>query len=182
MQGTATNPGDEALVRQTLAGDHDAFGRLVAGHARTVRALCLARLGFHQDLDDLVQETFVHAYQGLDRLREPGRFAAYLARIAQNLCVDRLRRTGRAGQTLDVVEFDPPAPHDPGPDPDRLALLRRHIGRLPEALREAVLLFYFEQRSYAEIAGGLGITEAAVNQRLHRAKAALREALGEVEP
>ena len=61
---------------------------------------------------------------------------------------------------------------------ERLEHMRRQVGRLPLALREAVMLFYFEQKPMAEIAAMLEITEGAVNQRLHRARQQLKQALG----
>lgn len=146
-------------------------------YSRSVRARCLAKLGLRDDLDDLVQETFLRAFQGLHRLEDPCRFGAFVHRIAHNICIDRLRRRGREAVSLDEVELAPPP--EPGAQLDvreeRLAQLRRHVGRLPEALREAVLLFYFEEKSHAEIAELLGVTEAAVNQRLHRARQSLKQ-------
>lgn len=169
---------DSALVRQTLAGSRDSFGLLVVRYSRSVRAACLARTGLADDLEDTLQETFLRAFQGLSRLTDPARFGAYVHRIAQNICIDRLRRRGRPHESFDEVELEPPA--QPGGVTDireeRLADLRRHVGRLPHALREAVLLFYFEERSHAEIAAVLGVTEAAVNQRLHRARQSLKQA------
>jgi RNA polymerase sigma-70 factor (ECF subfamily) len=130
------------------------------------------------ELDDLVQETFLRSYQGLSRLKDQRRFGAYVHRIAQNICVDRLRRRGKNPVSLDEVELSPPP--TPGRLTDvreeRLGRLRLLVGRLPEALREAVLMFYFEERTHLEIAGLLGVTEAAVNQRLHRARQFLRQA------
>ena len=61
---------------------------------------------------------------------------------------------------------------------ERLSKLRQMVGRLPESLREAVLMFYFEKMSYARMAEVLGVTEAAVNQRLSRARRSLRMSLG----
>lgn len=146
-------------------------------YSRSVRARCLAKLGLRDDLDDLVQETFLRAFQGLHRLEDPCRFGAFVHRIAHNICIDRLRRRGREAVPLDEVELAPPP--EPGAQLDvreeRLTQLRRHVGRLPEALREAVLLFYFEEKSHAEIAELLGVTEAAVNQRLHRARQSLKQ-------
>jgi RNA polymerase sigma-70 factor (ECF subfamily) len=136
------------------------------------------------DVDDHVQETFLRAYQGLSRLEDPNRFGAYVHRIAQNICIDRLRRAPKPTASLDEVDLQPPA--EPGRIADvreeRLTRLRLLVGRLPEALREAVLLFYFETLSHAEIAARLGVTEAAVNQRLHRARQSLREAFETAEP
>lgn len=180
MQPTIREPSDQALVQQTQRGSRQAFGLLVVRYSRSVRALCLARLGLVGDLDDLVQEAFLRAFKGLNRLKEPERFGAYLHRIARNICVDWLRRKKRDNVSLDEVEMDPAVE---GEDPldireERLASLRRQVGRLPLALREAVLMFYFERQTYEQIARFLGITEAAVNQRLHRARTTLRETLG----
>ena len=167
-------PDDEDLVRSSIHGSREAFGTLVERHARGVRAVCLARLGWHQELDDLVQEVFIRAFQGLRRLAEPGAFGGYLHRIAHNLCIDKIRRRKRDVVSLETVELDPPAPAVVDED-DRFGTLRRLVGRLPEALREALLLFYFEEQSVSEIARCLGVTEAAINQRLHRGRTQLRE-------
>jgi len=166
---------DDELVSASLSGSREAFGSLVERYARTVRALCIAKLGLSADLDDLVQEAFVRAYQGLGHLTTKAAFGGYLRTIAQNLCIDRIRRKHPESVSLDEVEIEPAAPAGPAED-DRLHKLRRSIGRLPEALREALLLFYFEERSVAEIATSLEVSEAAVNQRLHRARTQLREA------
>ena len=173
-------PTDEDLVRLSFQGSREAFGLLVTRHARTVRALLLARLGRHRDLDDMVQETFLRAYHGLRRLRSERCFPSYLRRIAHNLCIDRIRRRDRSLASLDEVDLEPAvAEADPRDESqDRLHRLREGVGRLPDALREAVLLFYFEEMSYARMAQVLGITEAAVNQRLSRARRKLRNSLG----
>ena len=103
-------------------------------------------------------------------------FCSYLHRIAANLAVDRLRRRRRQDLTVDgeleVAQAEPP------PEDDRLAKLRQQVSRLPEALREVVLLFYFQDLSYSEMAQILSISEAAVNQRLNRARTRLRESFG----
>ena len=174
---------DHVLVQQTRAGYREAYGLLVVRYSRSVRAVCLARIG-RVDVDDHVQETFLRAYQGLSRLEDPNRFGAYVHRIAQNICIDRLRRAPKPTASLDEVDLQPPP--EPGRLADvreeRLSRLRQLVGRLPEALREAVLLFYFEALTHAEIAERLGVTEAAVNQRLHRARQSLRESFETPEP
>lgn len=178
---TSSDTGDHTLVQQTLSGSREAFGLLVVRYSRSVRATCLARLGYRAELDDFVQDTFLRAFQGLNRLQEHARFGAYVHRIAQNICVDRLRRGRRDPVPLEEVELEPPA--EPGTSHDireeRLARLRKLVGQLPEVLREAVLLFYFEKRSHSDIAEQLGITEAAVNQRLHRARTQIRQAFAD---
>ncbi|MCA8973638.1 MAG: RNA polymerase sigma factor [Planctomycetes bacterium] len=167
-------------MRQSILGSREAFGLLVVRHSRSVRALCLARTGRQGDVDDLVQEAFLRAFRGLSRLEDPNRFGAYLHRIAHNICVDRVRRSGREPASTGDVDLAMPVP--PGEVADireeRLDRLRQQVGRLPLALREAVLLFYFDQLSMAEIAAMLEITEGAVNQRLHRARQQLKLTLG----
>lgn len=167
-------------MRQSIDGSRDAFGLLVVRYSRSVRALCLARLGRREDLDDLVQEAFLRAYRGLSRLDDPNRFGAFLHRIAHNICVDCVRRAGNDPVATDDVDLAVPAEAEAVADirEERLRSLRQRVGRLPLALREAVLLFYFEQRPMAEIGAMLGITEGAVNQRLHRARQHLKQSLG----
>jgi RNA polymerase sigma-70 factor (ECF subfamily) len=169
-------PTDKELVQLCRQQSREAYGLLVTRYARTVRAIFLARLGRHRDLDDMVQETFLRAYKGLERLQDGSRFAPYLHRIAQNMAVDQLRRRQRREVSLDEIDLE--APETEVEDDERMRRLRSMVGRLPEALREAVFLFYFEEMSYARMASALGITEAAVNQRLSRARKKLRTSLG----
>ncbi len=172
---------DDDLVRQCLDGSREAFGLLVVRHSRAVRAICMARIG-HRDADDAVQEVFLRAYRGLGRLQDPSRFGAFVGQIARNHCTDRLRMAKSAAArpiSLDEIELEPEDPVLPNDDFQdlRLQSLRREVGRLPESQREVLLLFYFQQMSYAAMAETLGITEAAVNQRLSRARQQLRSVL-----
>ncbi|MCR9246552.1 MAG: RNA polymerase sigma factor [bacterium] len=167
-------------MRQSILGSREAFGLLVVRYSRSVRAVCLARTGRSDDLDDLVQEAFLRAFRGLSRLEDPKRFGAFLHRIANNICVDRVRRAGREPVATAEVDFASPVAAEQVADirEERLERMRRQVGRLPLALREAVLMFYFEQKPMADIATMLGITEGAVNQRLHRARQQLKQSLG----
>jgi RNA polymerase sigma-70 factor (ECF subfamily) len=181
LPAPASDTGEQALVRQSILGSREAFGLLVVRYSRSVRAICIARIGRRSELDDLVQEAFLRAFRGLSRLEEPDRFGAYLHRIAHNICVDRLRRGRRDAVSIDEVDLAAPAPVSQVLDirEERLERMRKQVGLLPLTLREAVLLFYFEQMSLVEIGAMLGITEAAVNQRLHRARLQLRQGLGD---
>jgi RNA polymerase sigma factor (sigma-70 family) len=170
-------------VRHTLEGSRDAFGTLVLRHSTLVRAICVARIGTG-DADDAVQEVFLRAFRGLRRLQDPGSFPAYLGQIARNFCIDRLRTaSGKRGQlSLDEVDLELSDAIPPSNDDKELLLerLRREVGRLPENQREVLLLFYFERMSYADMAAALGVTEAAVNQRLSRARQQLRSAFARI--
>jgi RNA polymerase sigma-70 factor (ECF subfamily) len=143
----------------------------------------MARIG-SREVDDASQEVFLRAFRGLSRLESAANFPAYLGQIARNFCVDHLRSSPRHRTTsLDEVELEVEDPrrgdsHDPD---DRTTRLRREIARLPENQRECLLLFHFEELSYQEIADVLGLTAAAVNQRLSRARARLRSLLADVD-
>ncbi len=175
MHVTSPQTTDKALTQQSVRGSREAFGLLVARHARLVRAICMARLG-REELEDAVQEVFLRAFKGLGRLKDDSKFTAYLGQIARNYCVDRLRSTPRPTLSLSQADLDPPDPSATQDTAKELLLdrLRREVGRLPESQREVLLLFYFEKMSYAGMAAALGVTEAAVNQRLSRARQQLR--------
>ena len=181
MLSRSPHEADEDLVRQCLDGSREAFGLLVVRHSRAVRAICMARIG-HREADDAVQEVFLRAYRGLRRLNDASRFRAFVGQIARNHCTDRLRVAKSAAArpiSLDEIELEPEDPTGSTDDFQdlRLQSLRREVGRLPESQREVLLLFYFQQMSYAAMADTLGITEAAVNQRLSRARQQLRTVL-----
>lgn len=180
MPAPASDTRDSTLVSHSLLGSREAFGLLVVRYSRSVRAVCLARAGRCSDLDDLVQESFLRAFRGLARLTDRDRFGAYLHRIAQHVCVDRLRHR-KPAVSVDAVDLAAPEAPAGGIREERLDRMRHLVGTLPLLLREAVLLFYFEERSSAEIGALLGTTEAAVNQRLHRARAWLKQGLGVAE-
>ncbi|MFO7976634.1 MAG: RNA polymerase sigma factor, partial [Candidatus Hydrogenedentota bacterium] len=77
---------DKRLVRHTLAGRPEAFNVLVERHIHLVQALAYAQTGNYADAQDATQETFIKAYQALDTLREPAKFAAWLSTIARRVC------------------------------------------------------------------------------------------------
>lgn len=183
LPAPAPDTRDQTLVHQSIHGSHEAFGLLVVRYSRSVRACCLARVGRCGELDDLVQESFLRAFEGLSRIDHPERFGAYVRRIAHHVCVDRVRRDRRERVRVDEVDLAAPAPASAALDvrEERLERLRAHVGRLPLTLREAVLLTYFEQRTPAEIGALLGVTEGAVHQRLHRARELLKQRLGGAE-
>lgn len=170
---------DEDLVSQTLDGNQEAYGFLVLKYSRAVRSVCLARLGRTQDLDDLVQDCFVRAWNGLQRLKEPRHYSHYLRRIARNICIDRLRKKGHEQLSLDEIELDPADPQVPNDEDERLPRLRRAVSGLPEALREAIFMFYFENMSLRQMSEQLEITEASVSQRLGRARERMRKRFAE---
>ncbi|HTZ19539.1 MAG TPA: sigma-70 family RNA polymerase sigma factor [Opitutaceae bacterium] len=173
---------DTELVEQSLAGDRQAFGQIVARYQSLVCGLAYSATGSRSRSEDLAQETFLAAWQKLRDLHEPGRLCAWLCGIARNIIQGDRRRLGRqpahAADTLDTALELPSA--EPLPDAqavsnEEMAILWREIGRLPEVYREPLILFYRDHRSVEHVAAALGLTPDAVMQRLTRGRRELQE-------
>ena len=150
---------------------------LVETHQLSLLRLCFAYLHDQALAEDAVQETFVKAYQKLNQFRGNANVKTWLSSIAINCCRDICR--GSWFRHVDrSVSVDKLPVRAEEPDPEEAAVTVE-VMNLPIRLREAVLLYYFENMNTNEIAETLGISQQAVSNRLLRAKAKLRKALGE---
>jgi RNA polymerase sigma-70 factor (ECF subfamily) len=185
----ADSPGisDGDLVRLARDGDPMAFRLLVERHQPMVRARAAGLCANASDVDDIMQEAFLRAYIALDRLREPDRFAGWLAGIVLNVCRG-LRRRDPVTLLPDSPEPLPasafpvhPASGNGEPsadDLDRADALREAMTTLPAGQRRAVFLHY-----YAGLpAGQIGDQAGAARVSLHKARRRLREYLTEHRP
>lgn len=169
---------DAELVSKTLAGDREAFGKLVDRHRRTIFALALQR-GFQQaEADDLTQEVFVKAYKGLDSLKEADGFARWLYGIAAHVAADAARVRKRRRDDVDL-ESVPEAQSAPGAllDTESNEVIRA-MAELPEDQRMVLTLRYLEGLTPKEIAERLGEPRGTVRSRLHHALNYLQLAFG----
>lgn len=176
-------PDESAWVAQARRGDKAAFGLLVKLHQKRVLRMVLGMVG---DLDaamDIVQESFVRAYQALERFDESQPFYPWLSTIAGNLALNHIKKSHRE------VRLDDEAHERAALDPDPLEKLqldetdRRFMAavqELPEAYRTVFILRNFEEMSYDDIAARLGISPGTVDSRLYRARRLLVEKLKEL--
>lgn len=173
---------DEAdLARRAQAGDTTAFGDLVRRYTGAIFNQAYRMLGDAHEAEDVVQEVMLRAYNRIDTYDPGRRFVTWLLTIGSNYCIDRLRRRRLSWVTLDDVAFWLPS-EGAGPERSALAAERREavqraLKRLPESYRGPTVLRYWHDLSYLEIAEALGLTEATVKTRLHRARKMLEEAL-----
>jgi RNA polymerase sigma-70 factor (ECF subfamily) len=130
----------------------------------------------HADAEDLVQETYLRALRSFDRFTPGSNVRAWLFTILHRARVDALRRAGRSIPTVELPDDGPPAPAPA--ESFVLGGMERAIHALPEGLRSALLLRDVEGFSYKEIAEILEVPLGTVMSRLHRGRAALRQALG----
>lgn len=166
----AGGPAD--ITRLVLAAqrqDRAAFAELYALYARMVHGVLLARVS-RTDVDDLVQDVFLHAMQRLPELRQPEAFGGWLAAIARHRAVDHFRR---AMPTVDLPDNLPAAQVDG----TRAMAVLAAIRSLPEAYRETLTLRLVEGMTGPEIALRTGLTDGSVRVNLHRGMKLLRERL-----
>ena len=172
---------DAVLVERARAGDRKAFAALVRRHIRLVVAAARSSVGA-QEAEDLAQEVFIQAWRGLASLREPARFAAWLIGIERRMAVYRLRRRKREeevyGAFSRISSASSHQPASPGGEVEKeetLGRLERQLEMLPESYREVILLRYMAGLGIEEMASLLGISRAACDKRLTRAKYRLKE-------
>jgi RNA polymerase sigma-70 factor, ECF subfamily len=173
---------DEEVVERILAGESEPYVVLVR---RYQERLYRHALGMVLDADaaaDLVQDSFVRAYTGLRRCRDPGRFGTWIFQILRNRCLDYLKERRRK----DVSLYDRPdiVAARGGPDLDLernqlRAVLETALGKLPEAQREAFLLKHVHGLSYEEMAEVVDASVSALRMRVLRAREMLQAIVGE---
>jgi RNA polymerase sigma-70 factor, ECF subfamily len=159
------------LVRAVLDGHRDSFGRLYELYAPMVHGILLARVP-RTEVEDLVQDIFLHAFRKLPTLREAGAFGGWLAMITRNRAMD-FHRSAR--DTVEVREDH--AIGDRGKRAKAEEILDV-IRSLPDAYRETLVLRLVEGMTGPEIASRTGLTPASVRVNLHRGMKLLRGKLG----
>ncbi len=169
---------EELLVARARQGEVGAFEGLYRRHCRRVYALCRRLVGDPGVAEDLCQEAFVRAWQGLPSFRGSSAFSTWLHRLAVNVALGHLRaRSRREGRgafaDADEVAESLAAPAAPGETLD----LERAIDRLPERARTVLVLHDVEGYRHDEIAALAGMAVGTSKAHLNRARRLVREAL-----
>lgn len=170
--GTPSNPlsAEARMVQAVLAGDRDVYGSLYELYAPLVHGILLARMP-RGEVEDMVQEIFLHALKKLHTLRDVNAFGPWIAMIARNRAMDFHRQSR---QTVAVTEEI--ASSEPGET--RAAEILEVIRSLPEAYSETLVLRLVEGMTGPEIALRTGLTHPSVRVNLHRGMKLLRTKLG----
>lgn len=167
---------ERALIQQALAGDQDAFCRLVKAYQLPVYNLAYRMLGTAMEAEEASQETFLRVYRRLHTYDTQQKLSSWILAIASHYCVDRLRRRRITCLSLDEAPAPAASPTAEGaPEPgylqrEREREIQEHLARLPEGYRLVIVLRYWHDLSYEEMARVLGTTESAVKSKLHRAR------------
>ena len=167
-------------VEDTLDGNQDAFAELVNTYQNAVYNLCYRMLGERTEAEDATQEAFLRAYLNMNRYDPARSFKTWILSIASNHCIDRLRKRRLIWLSLEEplppnvhLHSDEPDPEDVTIHDERSQAIQGLMNTLSTEYRAAVILRYWYDYSYAEIADILDTTESAIKSRLFRARQSL---------
>lgn len=168
------------VLQRALAGDEEAFTRVVETYQMPVYNLCARMLGDGIDAEDASQETFWRAYQALNRYDRQRSFATWLLSIAAHYCIDQQRK--RRLPSIPITDMNEELMPDNAIDPESAAAFSERDARLHGLLKQlnpqdraALILRYWYDFSEEEIASSLNLTVSAVKSRLHRARQLLAQ-------
>ncbi len=180
--GIPLGSSDAELVANSLRGNRDAFGLIVARYQSLVCSLAYSSTGSLTQSEDLAQETFAAAWKQLSGLREPAKLRSWLCGMVRNLSYRSRRGLGREPaheaepmETLDKMPAQEPHPAAQAISREEEGILWRSLERIPETYREPLILFYRQHESIEHVALALELSEEAVRQRLTRGRKLLHE-------
>jgi RNA polymerase sigma factor (sigma-70 family) len=171
--------GRASRVERPVAPGVDAAGDLYERYSAQILGYCLHQLGSREEAEDAVQTTFMNAFRGLQRGIVPELESAWLFKIAHNVCLSRRRSSWRRGKVeapnnLEVLQEVIPGREQVS---DELIRLQDVLEEMPETQRRAILLREWQGLTYREISAELGLTQAAVETLIFRARRALAQGL-----
>jgi RNA polymerase sigma-70 factor (ECF subfamily) len=170
---------DIGILRKAQRGDERAFALIVRAYQAPIFNYILRMIGDRSLAEDLTQDVFLRAYQGLPGCSLRSRFTTWLFQIAKNRVVDELRANERKPRPLVAIEDVPSLEviDTPIERLEAIDLLWQAVGRLNPDLKEALLLRDIVGLSYTEIADTLDVTLATVKWRIFKAREEVQEAL-----
>ena len=175
---------DRELVDRVLRGDDTAFEYLFNRYRDAIHRLFVQRLGGSNDADDLLQETFIKVYINLHRYRPDYTFGQWVYTIARNTFIDFVRKR-QEELPIDERFASPPSP-SPTPEESFINLQQRsqiehYLERLTPRYRQLIVMRFFEEYSYEEIAAKLALPLGTVKTQIHRAREQMCRLIAEGE-
>lgn len=183
---------EKRLLRLSREGDRQAFAEIVEIYKDKIHSLGLRMLGNMQDAEDIAQETFMRVFANLHRYDEQYKISTWIYRIANNLCIDKIRKRkvrsnqfsldaqihGTEGLELhDTIHDEEPSPLQQVLQYELQVTVRDAILALTPKYRTIMILRYLEDLSLQEISDIVGLPVATVKTRVHRGREALRKSL-----
>jgi RNA polymerase sigma-70 factor (ECF subfamily) len=169
---------EPSLIRASQKGDHEAFETLIKRYQQMIHALTFRMTGGFGDSEDLAQETFIAAYQQLEKFRGESKFSSWLYQIAVNRCLNWQKQSRRRQELLH--EWQPESSSEPQND----ALgknIQEALMKLHPKQRAAIVLTTYDGLSHAEAAKALGCSETTVSWRIFAARGKLKRFLKDLK-
>jgi len=179
---------DEEIAKKVQSGDIDAFAALIERYEQKLTRYARKFFRDSDDVKDLVQETFIKAYSNIQGFDAERKFSPWIYRIAHNEFVNALKKK-KSRDTVSIFDFDVFMPHliaketaeDRAKQNEIKTALDEYLGKIGLKYREPLLLFYFENLDYKEIADVLKIPASTVGVRLKRGREMLKNLIGAPE-
>lgn len=168
------------VLDQVHQGNQASFTQLVEAYQRPVYNLCYRMLGDPDEAEDASQETFLRVYKNIKHYDAKRPFTTWLLSIAAHHCIDQLRKRRMVVISMDETPYLDPPDGLPGPEASYFLMEdQKRVQALIKTLnphdRAAVIMYYWYDFSYDEIAQSLSLTSSAVKSRLHRARLSMAQ-------
>jgi RNA polymerase sigma-70 factor (ECF subfamily) len=185
IAATSADENDAELVAASQGGDQDAFAQLVQRHQRRVFNLVFRMLQQYEEANEVTQETFLAAWQGLSSFRGDARFSTWLYRIAYNCCLKQLEQRKKDKALNAAIQAEHLLDHADKEERastvleihDFQNLVREHLSMLPAKYRVVLVLRHLQEMTYEEMAEILTIPIGTIKTHLFRARNLLKERL-----
>lgn len=175
------NMEDAQLVQDFIGGNHQAFNVLISRWQNKIHRFAYRYFASSDDAAEITQKTFIKAYQRLETLDDASKFGSWLYRIANNLCLDELKRAGRRKSTsLEALKTAPQTELASSADEklvrnEALVLLHKALLQLPNDQRMVVIMKEYEGLTFREIAEILDESENTIKSRMYYGLRALKK-------
>jgi RNA polymerase sigma-70 factor (ECF subfamily) len=173
---------EKEIIRNILSGDRDAFGEIILKYQDFIFNLIKGYVKIEEEAKDITQDVFIRAYKGIEKFRGDSKLSSWLYRIAYNLSINWIKR-----KKIDEVEINEDMVENTTVTKDWydkmfekemiFENLNKVIENLPQKYKIVIKLYYFEDRSYSEIAKILNIPLNTVKIQLLRAKKIMEKSL-----
>jgi RNA polymerase sigma factor (sigma-70 family) len=175
---------DSDIIRDILKGDKEKYALLMRKYNQRIYRICKGYLKDEDEIENVMQDTYVKAYQNLQAFENRSKFITWLTRIAINECLQNLRRNGKTDLMDTSEENNEIMKRTDNNDPEKQSLNRElkellelAISQLPEKYRAVFIMREIEKMSVEETSGAMNLTEANVKIRLNRAKEMLKNTI-----
>lgn len=170
---------DEEIIKLVVEGDREKYGEIIERYEKRLRGFIKKLIGNNLEVDDLVEESLISAYQNLNGFDSKLKFSSWILRIAHNKTVDYIKRKKPKimGDELDDVKEDKKLFEELAIETESKKELQNAIDKLELKYKEMIVLYFFEEKSYEEISDILHISVSNVGVMLNRAKLKLKQFL-----